>query len=74
MLVDEELELEPVGVVSAPPGLDWLPAHWNLPLMTLLLPERDLKCVQTSSMLLSDWMLKAPRTSLRLSRETLKIS
>jgi hypothetical protein len=42
-----EVEVPPVvGVLPMLPGVDWLPAHTNLPLMTLLEPFSALKVEQ----------------------------
>jgi hypothetical protein len=70
-LVDEAVELVPVGVLPMLPGADWLPAQTNLPLMTLLAPVSALNVVQSEEISPEDWMLNAPRLSLRAGRVTL---
>lgn len=72
--MEEEELLLPVlvvGVVPAPPGLACSPAQVNLPLMTLLAPERDLKVLHALEMSPEDCRLKAPRISAMAGRETL---
>jgi hypothetical protein len=61
----------PETEVPALPGLPRLPAHWNLPLITLLGPASALKVLQSLEMSPDDWMLKAPWLSLRAGSETL---
>lgn len=68
-LVLVEVELD--GVVPEPPGLVTLPWQRYFPLMTLLAPFSALKIAQSASRLAVDWMLKAPRLSLRAGSETL---
>jgi hypothetical protein len=67
------VDVVPPDVTAVPefPGLPWLPAHWNLPLMTSLGPFSLEKTAQELSMLPEDWMLKAPRLSLRAASSTL---
>jgi hypothetical protein len=66
-----EVEPDPVGVLPMLPGVDWLPAQTNLPLITLLAPFSPLKVLQELVISAEDWMLNAPRLSLRAARVTL---
>lgn len=59
------------GLELALPGLATLPTHWYLPLMTLLAPVSALNVAQSVVRSPVDWMLKAPRLSLRAGSETL---
>jgi hypothetical protein len=61
----------PEAVVLELPGLVREPAHWYLPLMTLEDPCSPSKTLHESVRSSEDWMLKAPRLSLRPGSETL---
>lgn len=49
--------------MPVPPGFDSSPLQVYVPLITLLLPESELKWLQALLMSAEDWRLKAPRTS-----------
>lgn len=68
-----ELLPDPVGVLPMLPGVDWLPAQTNLPLMTLFGPFSPLNVLQALLMSPELWMLKAPRLSLRAASVTLDL-
>jgi hypothetical protein len=70
-LVPDPPLLPPEAVVLELPGLESLPTHWYLPLMTLEEPCSPSKTLQELLMSSVDWMLKAPRLSLRAGSETL---
>ena len=71
--VEVEELLLPVTVVPCPPGWACSPAHWNLPLMTLLVPASLLKTLQELLTSAELWRLKAPRTSPSAGSETLNV-
>jgi len=69
-LVEVDVDVDE-GVVPDPPGLLWLPAHVNLPLITLLEPDSALKVLQSALISLELCRLNAPLQSVRAGSVTL---